>query len=416
MKVLSLWLTAACLFLTAQTPLSMEQAVAEALDRNLGLLAERYNISIADARIITARLRPNLVLSIGGDHLDLLGTGYNAVNAAGPSEYSVRTDFVFERGRKRENRVAVAVTSKSVVELQLVNTLRGVVLEVQNAFVEVLLAKSNLVLATENLEAFRSIVRLNETRVKAGDLAEIELLRVQLAELQFENAVRQAELRAASARTRLRLLLGRTGQAGTFDVVGELRRDEVLLSLDTLREQARLRRPDVKALANDQARSLAELRLQIAQGAVDYTVGTEYRRQQGLAGRGNSLGVFFQTTIPVFNRNQGEIERTRQEQRQIEARMRALTAAVENEVDLAYMQFLTSQATLQKVETTMLPRAREVRQISQYSYTRGEATLIEFLDGQRAYNETVQIYNDARAEYARSLYQMDAATGSAASR
>ena len=82
------------------TLLTLDQAVNEALEQNLGLLAERYNISIADARIITARLRPNPILSIGGDHLDVLGTGYNTENAAGPAEYSVRTDFVFERGRE----------------------------------------------------------------------------------------------------------------------------------------------------------------------------------------------------------------------------------------------------------------------------------------------------------------------------
>ena len=396
---------------TATEALTLEQAVSEALERNLGLLAEKYNVSVAEARIVTARLRPNPVLSIGGDHLDVLGTGYSQENAAGPSEYSVRTDFVLERGGKRQNRVDVAENSRSVAQLQLLNTVRSLVLDVQNAFVEVLLARSNLELAQENLAAFRDIVQVNEKRVKAGDLAEIELLRVQLAELQFENAVRQAELRVSASRSRLRLLLGRTVLGKPFDVAGELRRDDTPMTLEALQDQARQLRPDVRALQRDQARSLAELRLQLAQGKVDYTIGTEYRRQQGLAGRGNSLGVFFQTNIPVFNRNQGEIERARQEQRQAEARIRALTASVESEVEIAYLTYSTARTTLEKVEKTMLARARDVRQITQFSYTRGEATLIEFLDAQRAYNETVQTWNEARAEFARSLYQIDAATG-----
>lgn len=391
--------------------LTLDQAVSEALDRNLNLLAEKYNVSVAEARIVTARLRPNPILSIGGDHLDALGTGFNTENAAGPSEYSVRTDFVLERGGKRQSRIEVAESTRSVAQLQLLNSVRGLVLDVQNAFVEVLLAKSNLELANENLQAFRNIVQLNQKRVKAGDLAEVELLRVELAQLQFENAVRHAELRVSAARSRLRLLLGRTAHGQPLDVAGELRRDEAPLGLDALQEQARHLRPDVRALTRDQARSLAELRLQLAQGKVDYTIGTEYRRQQGLAGRGNSMGVFFQTNIPVFNRNQGEIERARQEQRQVEARIRALTANVESEVEIAYLTYTTARATLDKVEKTMLARARDVRQITQYSYTRGEATLIEFLDAQRAYNETVQTWNEARAEFARSLYQIDAATG-----
>lgn len=417
----ALILTLACHTILGQTnssptaiPLALDEAVKEALEKNLGLLAERYNVSIADARIITAHLRPNPILSIGGDHLDVLGTGYSAENAAGPAEYSIRTDFVFERGRKRENRIAVAETTRAVAQLQLLNTVRGIVLDVQNGFVEVLLAKANLTLAQENLQSFRDIVRINEKRVKSGDLAEVELLRVQLAELQFENSARQAELRVSTSKARLQLLLGRT--RANFDVTGELRRDESPLELEALQEQARKLRPDVQALARDQARSLAEVRLQLAQGIVDYTVGTEYRRQQGLAGTGNSLGVFFQTNIPVFNRNQGEIERARQEQRQIEARIRALSASVENEVEIAYQQYTSSRTTVEKLEKTMLARARDVRQITQYSYTRGEATLIEFLDAQRAYNETIQTYNEARAEYARNLFQIDAATGKASTR
>ena len=85
-------------------------------------------------------------------------------------------------------------------------------------------------------------------------------------------------------------------------------------------------------------------------------MGTEYRRQQGIAGTGNSLGVFFQTNLPIFNRNQGEIERAQQEQRQIEARIRALNASVENEVDIAYQQYASSRTTLEKLEKTMLAK------------------------------------------------------------
>jgi hypothetical protein len=77
---------------------TVSQAVQEAVENNLNLLAERYSLNVADARIGAARLRPNPVLSIGGDHLDLIGTGFNDINGAGPPEYSIRSDFIFERG------------------------------------------------------------------------------------------------------------------------------------------------------------------------------------------------------------------------------------------------------------------------------------------------------------------------------
>ena len=394
-------------------PLSIEEAVREAMERNLDLIAEKYNLSVAAARIITAKLRPNPLLSFGGDHLDLLGTGYNPVNQAGPTEYSVRTDFLLERGQKRANRVAVAEGSRSVVELQILNTTRTLVLDVQNAYVDALQAKENLVLFQENLKSFGDIVEVNRKRVASGDLSEVELSRTELAQLQYESAVRQANLRLRMARVKLQLLLGRNRAAPLADVTGQLRRDNQNLQAAELEVTAFAARPDLLAFRQDQARSLADVRLQLAQGKVDYTVGTEYRRQQGLAGRGSSLGVFLSMNIPVFNKNQGEIERANQEQLQIEARIRALTATIQADVETAYLQYSNALTGLERLEGTMLAKARDVRQITEFSYRRGEATLVELLDAQRAYNETMQSYNEARAEFARSLYLMDSASGKA---
>jgi cobalt-zinc-cadmium efflux system outer membrane protein len=392
-------------------PLTIEQAVSEALDRNLSLLAERYNLTIADARIVTARLRPNPVLTLDGDHLDLLGTGFDVnTNNGGPVEYAIRTDFVFERGGKRQARIEVAEGNRAVAQLQLLNTVRGIVLDVQNAFVDLQAAKDSLRLAQENLQTLHDVVDINTKRAKSGDLAEVELIRAQVAELQFENSVRQAELKVKTASAKLQILLGRTRSARTFDIVGELRREPVARNQEALLDQARQMRPDLLALVRDQARSQAEIRNQLALGKVDYTVGSEYRRQQKTA-HANTLGFFFQTNIPIFNRNQGEIERARLEQRQIEARIRAMQATVENDVEIAYQQFVISGATLEKVERTMVGKARDVRSITEFSYKRGEATFIEFLDAQRAYNDTMQTYNDARADFARSLYGIDAAIG-----
>ena len=394
--------------------LTLDEAINEAIAGNLILIAERYNLSVAETKIITARLRPNPVLTVEGDHLPLLGTEFNSINMAGPPEYAVRTDFILERGGKRDDRIAVAENNKEVVRAQLQNTIRLLVLDVQNAFVDVLQARDNLNLARENLDAFTQIVGVNETRVRSGDLSEVEFLRTQLAQLQFENSVRQAELRLTTAQAKLRLLIARKRDDPAFQAVGDLRKDTAPLNRELLRQQAIQLRPDLQAVVHDQARSAAELRLQIAQGKVDYTVGTEARRQQGLAGTGNSLGLFFSTNLPVFNRNQGEIERARQEQQQLVARYRALEASIDTDVDTAYAQYDIARNTIERIESTMLNKARDVRQITEYSYRRGEASLVEFLDATRAYNETIQTYNEARAEYARSLYLIDSVAGKAA--
>jgi cobalt-zinc-cadmium efflux system outer membrane protein len=164
-------------------------------------------------------------------------------------------------------------------------------------------------------------------------------------------------------------------------------------------------------MLRDQARSVAEIRSQIAQGKVDYTIGAEYRRQQGIAGTGNSLGFFFSAPLPLFNRNQGEIARAREERQQVEARTRALEAGMRNELDAAWQQYETARSLLTRIEGDMLDKARGVLASMEYSYRAGEASLVEFLDAQRAFNDTMQGYNEARAEYARGLYLIDSVTG-----
>ena len=418
--------SAACLFLvwsvaisSAQPPLrlptldpsstgiTIDDAVREAIDRNLTLVAERYSVSVAQARILAARLRPNPVFT------------YNAMlpdrvlydTATNPSEHVFRTDVIFEGGGKRERRIDVAERARSVAELQLLNTMRTIVLDVQSAFVDIVLATANLAVARESLDAFNGLVQVNTERVRAGDLAQVELSRSRLAALQFQNDVRQQASKLVIAQNKLKTLMGRTGPE-PIAVAGELRRDTQPVELNVVRQRALGRRPDVEALRRDQARSTADVRLQIAQGKVDYTVSGELHRQRAPHDiAGNVYGVYVSVPIPLFNRNQGEIERARQEEQQIAAKMRALEAQVVNEVQAAYEAYSASRDVVESIETWMLAQARDVRATTEYSYRRGEASFVELLDAVRAFNETMLSYNDARAELARSLYSLDATSG-----
>lgn len=398
----------------APAALTLDQVLEEALSRNLRLLAERFNLSIAEARIIQARLKPNPVLSLGGNYLDILGSGFNpTTNAAGPTEVNARVDYILERGHKRQERIAVAEASKAVSQLELLNSTRTLILDIQSGFTDLLLAKENAALARASLEAFNQIVTVNQTRVTAGDLARVELVRSEVAQLQFSNQVRQAESKVRLARNRLQALMGRTLYDPGFDVTGQLRRDPLLTPKLELAQLALSSRPDLDALRRDQARSQAELRLQLAQGKVDYTVGAAFNRQFGVGGltSGNSAGLFFSIPLAINNKNQGEIERARREQEQILARIRSLEQEIQAEVENAFEQFQTAQQLLERIETDLLDRAKRVREVTDFSYRRGEATFVELLDAQRTYNETIQGYNEARAEYGRTLFLIDAITG-----
>src|SRR5262245_18074331 len=206
---------------SAPVPITLSQAVAEALDHNLSLLAERFNVTVAAAAVVTAGLRPNPVITVNSmtPSRDLVQTGI-AVD-----EGVVRTDYVIERGGKRERRVDQAKLAQSVAELQLLDTTRKLVLDVETAFADVQLAKLNLALARDNLAALGTIVSINTERVRTGDLAQVQLSRSKLAALQFENDMEQPSTKLDVARDRLGLLMGRGVNAGVLDVVGDLRRD-----------------------------------------------------------------------------------------------------------------------------------------------------------------------------------------------
>jgi cobalt-zinc-cadmium efflux system outer membrane protein len=288
---------------------------------------------------------------------------------------------------------------------------RALKLEVQQAFIDLQLAQENLALTRENASSLDGIVTLNHVRVRGGDVAEVELLRSRIAALQSQQLVRGAELKVRTERRRLEGVIGRTPGVLAFEIETLERPAAITESQTDLQARALRARPDLRALQRTQARSQAEIRLQLAQGQIDLTVGGEYRRQQGLAGRGNSVGLFFSTPVPLFDRNQGNVARAHQEEHQADTRVRQLEQVIAGEVDVAAAQYAIADAMLRTVEADMLTQARDVRAITDFAYRRGEATLIEFLDAQRAFNETMQAWNEARAEYARSVFLVRAAVG-----
>jgi len=391
----------------APPALTLDAAIQEALDHNPALVAERANVAVAEAAIVTAGLRPNPVATAG-----LLRPSASLVAAGvSPTDESFRTDVPIERGGKRDRRIETATLGRTVAQLQLQNAIRLLLLDIETAFSDVQLATLDLELARESLVGFNDVVTINVERVRTGDLAQIELTRSRLAAMQFANDVRQRETHLAVARSRLSTLLGRGPDGSSIAVAGDLRSDAPDWTLDGVQQRAMANRPDLLAARSDQVRSTADLRLQVANGKVDYTVSGEYHRQQGLSTSGNMAGVFLSVPLPLFNRNQGEIARATVQQEQLTSRTRALEAQIANEAATAFAQYAAARDVVHAIEGQMLTQARDVRTTTEYAYRRGEASFVEFLDAVRAFNETMQSYNQARADYARSLFDIDAIVG-----
>jgi cobalt-zinc-cadmium efflux system outer membrane protein len=353
------------------------------------------------------------VLSGGANSLDWLGTGFNEINGAGPPEYAVRLDFVFERGDKRALRTTLASTAKTVAEAQLADSIRRLTIDVTLAAIDVLEARSKLQLAAANLDALERLVQLNDRRLTSGAIPPLELTRSRVAMLQYRGSVRAAELALTQARLKLQTLIGRrvTDPLVDLDEPLGVPPAPIAADLDALQAAARTNRPDLRALQRDQARSLSDLRLQEAQGVVDYTLGAEYRRQQGVNGTGNLAGLFFSVPLPIFNRNQGEIARATAEQQKAARTFAATDATVANEVTSAHQDFESARQLLADMERDLLKPAADARTGTTYMYQAGATSLLDVLDAQRAFNETMDTYYSAQAAYRRAEARLSLVTG-----
>ncbi len=393
--------------------ITIDEAVQEALQNNPGLLAEKLGIPVAETAVITARLRPNPVVSASSDHLDWLGTGYSAANGAGPAETALRIDVPFERGHKREYRVDTAGYAQKIAEARVADSIRRLRLDVTLACIDVMEAKARLELAQDNLKSLEGVVQLNETRLQGGAIPPIELTRSRVAMLQFRSNVKTAELALTTARVRLQTLLGRGPGQPPVDVSDPLKIPipSSTPSLDQIQTRAITARPDIQAARLDQARSQSELRLQLANGKVDYTAGAEYRRQQGINGTGNSVGFFFSVPLPVFNKNQGEIARVTAEEVQLQKQMDALQSQVSGEVTGAYREYETARQLIGDIESDLLGLSQEARNTTTYVYQAGAGSLLDVLDAQRAFNETMSTYYDAQADYRRAVSRLTSVVG-----
>jgi len=300
-----------------------------------------------------------------------------------------------------------------VAEAQLADTVRRLKLDVTLAAIDLLEAKAKLQLARENLGTLERLVQLNERRLTSGALPPLEVTRSRVAMLQYRGSLKTAELNVAQARVKLQALVGRRPGAALLDVDEPLGLSPVTLAVgvDALQAAARSYRPDVRALQSDQVRTQSDLRLQVAQGKVDYTLGTEYRRQQGVNGTGNSVGFFVSVPVPIFNRNQGEIARADAEQNKSGRSLAALETSVASEVAAAYQEFESARQLLTDMERDLLQPAADARAGTSYVYQAGATSLLDVLDAQRAFNDTMDTYYAAQAAYRRAEARLSLVAG-----
>jgi outer membrane protein, heavy metal efflux system len=269
------------------------------------------------------------------------------------------------------------------------------------------LADSNLNFALQDLDSFRQTVNIGQERYKVGDISEADFLKIKLQLLQFQTDVSSARVAKVQALASLRQLLGYTAVPENYDVAGELTYQPLHLNVDDLRLQALRQRPDFLAAQQGLAASRSQFNLAKANGKRDLNTTVSYSHVAGQS----SASLFFNIDLPIFDRNQGEIARTRFGITQAQETELAASDAVLTDVDNAYAAVRTNDEVMQLYVSGYLKEAQDSRDISQYAYQKGAASLLEFLDAERSYRATQLAYRQALASYALSVEQLKQAVG-----
>jgi cobalt-zinc-cadmium efflux system outer membrane protein len=392
----------------AAVRIDLDQAIQLALTNNHALKAARTQIPQSQDQEVTAGLRPNPVLTLDSLYLPLFSPHeLNGTTLDNTSEFDAGISYLLERGHKRQARLRAARDQTNVARLQVSDVERALTFNVAQQFIGALLGRSNLEFARGNLASFEHTVDLSETRFKAGDLSEGDFLKTKVQLLQFQTDVTSAELAFVQSLASLRQLLGYEAVPLDYDIVGELAYSPLRLNQDDMRALALKQRPDL--LAAEQGVSAAESQHDLAKanGKRDLTTSVSYTHVAAL----NNASFAFNIDIPLFNRNQGEIARTQHAITQSQENSTEVTETVMTDVSNAYEAVRTNETVVKLYLRDALKKAQDSRDISEFAYRQGAASLLDFLDAERSYRSTQLAYRQALAAYMLSLEQLRLAVG-----
>jgi cobalt-zinc-cadmium efflux system outer membrane protein len=319
-----------------ESRITLDQAIQMALDHNHALRATRTQIQQSQAQELTASIHPNPVFTFNS--LFIPFTAATADNFNTISEFDVGVGYTFERGHKRQRRISAARDQTAVTQSQVADAERTIVFNVSQQFVNALLAKANVELATQDLESFQQTVNIGQLQYKAGQISEGDFLKIQIQLLQFQNDQSQAELSQLQALAALRQLVGYDSVTPDYQVIGDLQYQPVALGLPDLQAKALANRPDFRAAQQGVTAARSQYELAQANGKRDLNSTFQYSHVAGL----NTGDLLFTMEIPIFDRNQGEIARTRYAITQFDETAREAEETVLTDVRNAYESLQTN--------------------------------------------------------------------------
>jgi cobalt-zinc-cadmium efflux system outer membrane protein len=381
---------------------------------NPTLLAAKIGIDESKADEITAYLRPNPDMTAGIDQINFFslqptpsgGTdGYRPFAFAFPS---ASLSYLHERQHKRELRRESAQKATAIAESQLADQERNLIFNLRSAFVTTLQQKAVLTVTRDNLAYYDRLLNVSRDRFKAGDIAKVDLVRLELQRVQFESDVQTALVNLRTAKITLLMLLNDRTPVEQFDVAGPFDFAEQISPLDEFHKIAMDARPDLKAAIQAIDKAKTDHRLAIANGSTDPTFGMDFARNPPIP---VYLGVSVNIPLRIFDRNQGEKLKTQLDITHNERLRDANVAQVFNDVDSAYATLDSNLTLLRPYKASYLQQAVEVRDTVSFAYQHGGASLLDFLQAQQDYRSIELNYLNLVGSYLTAASQLNLAVG-----
>lgn len=402
---------------TGSTRITIDEAIQLAVQHNHNVLAMMTTIQQAEAEETTANLRPNPALFADWEYLPLGSPAKQNPSVYGGqslgdylhnnTEADIGLSYLLERGRKRQHRLQAAKDLTAQTRSLVTDNERTLTFGVTSLFVNVQLAESTLELAEKDLKSFQQTVDLGELRFNKGAISEDDYLKIKLQLLLFETDYQQAQLARAQGLSDLRQLLGYESVAADYDVAGEFDYQPLKGNVEDFQLKALQNRPDLRAAQQGVTAAKSQYELQRAIGKPDVTVQGNYSHVNAI----NAATFYGSIPLPIFNRNQGEIARTRFAITQAQEQEKATNGQALTDVRDAYEGLRVSDRVVQLYRSGYLDVAQKDRDIAEYAYQRGAVSLLDFLDAERGYRATQLAYRQALASYLLALEQLRQAVG-----
>jgi cobalt-zinc-cadmium efflux system outer membrane protein len=397
---------------SAQTSLTWEQVKAKFEASNPALKADALAVDEMKAAEITAFLRPNPQFTAATDGTQIARhSGIWQPLSGNQAQGSF--SYLHERDRKRELRLQAARQGTEISASEHQDLERNLLFDLRSQFIQTLQAKAVLELAKADLAYYDNIIKISRDRFRAGDLARIDLDRIELLRVQYEAEIQTAIVDLRTAKIQLLQLLDDRTPVEQFDVTGPFDFSNELKPLEDFRQIALDARPDLRAALESIQQADTNHKLAIANGSTDPTFSSWYTWNPSFNNPNDqqTLGLSVSIPLRIFDRNQGEKQRTEIDIGREKELTEATRAQVFSDVDSAYAQVESSLALLKPYKAQYNSQALRVRDTVTYSYQHGGASLMDFLNAQSDFRAVQLAYVQLIGSYLTAAGQLNLAVG-----